>query len=180
MGQSGIEPSRAFEFERLFEAAQMKRAMLGKLAYLRSKRGRRLQFIAGSLALLSAASMTAIIADVANSLTVKIVTALLSLASGLITLSISTFYDDRETRRISDGAAKFLALRDETDLLRKRTDMTDKQQLTAIESLHTRYAAHSGDFDHYIDVVSHDSRSRSMRSRSWFRDRRGDIVDPIL
>jgi hypothetical protein len=68
--------------------------------------------VAGILALTSAASITAVIAEFTNGLFMKIFSGAVAFLSGIITLVVTGYLDEREILRINNGANNFLELRD--------------------------------------------------------------------
>jgi hypothetical protein len=135
---------------RLAEVCQEKRARLGRVASRRSDWRRALHVTSGVLALISAASITAVIAQLTNSLVVKVFSAVVAFLSGLITLVISAYFDEKETMKIFEGSNKFLSLRDQADLVRDRDDVTEKQAFAALEKLRVSYASYCAEYDHYL------------------------------
>jgi hypothetical protein len=147
---------------RLAGMAHDKRVSFGHLAHHRVKVTRRLHLAAGVFALMSASSITAVIADLTNSMTVKIFSALLGFASGLITLIVSKIYDDAETRNLFQAAAKFLHIRESADLVRERPGVTEGQAFAALERLTREYNQCSAQYESSHVIIHKDGIGRSV------------------
>jgi hypothetical protein len=81
---------------------------------------------------------------------VKVFSALVAFLSGIITLVLSTYFDEKETIHIFEGASAFLRLRDQADLVLSRPDTSDEEAYTSLERLTEAYARHSAEYDHFI------------------------------
>ena len=138
----------------LAQICAVKRAALAEAAGRRSAWRRGLHLTSGVLALLSGAGITSVIADLTSSMTVKVLSAVVAFVSGIITLLITAYFDEKETAKIYDGSAKFLALRDQAMLAPNRPDITEKQAFAALEKLRAEHARHSLEFDRFIPNVA--------------------------
>jgi hypothetical protein len=147
--EGGLAES-VIEFGRLADKAQLKRLQLEKYARRRTSIAKCLHLVAGAFALVSASSITAVISDFTNLMTVKISSAALGFVSGFITLVFSTYFDEKETQRIFDGSTKFLKIREEAHLIGMRPDTTEKQAYTLLAKLQADYVEFSKEFDHFL------------------------------
>ena len=138
------------ELEALAKRAQSKRARLARAAKRKSILGRSLTLSAGVLALLSAGSITAIITEITSSMTVKVLSACLGFLSGMISLVMTSFFDEKETNRLFEGATRFLSLRDQVELVRLQPNLTEKQAFEALKKLRTDYEKYSAEYDRFI------------------------------
>ena len=91
------------------------------------------------LALISGASVTSLIAAVSEEIGVKIFAAAIAFASGLTTLVISSYFDQKETLNILEGASHFLALRDEANVTITRPNLTPAQAYESLDKLRRAY-----------------------------------------
>ena len=98
-----------------------------------------LHVLAGVLALISGASVISLIAAVSDELGVKIFAAAIAFASGLTTLVISSYFDQKETVNILEGASHFLALRDEANVTITRPNLTPAQEYETLDKLRREY-----------------------------------------
>jgi len=112
--------------------------------------GRILHVTAGIFALLSAASITTVLTELTNSLTVKITSVGLSFVSGIITLLMSSLFNDKETRHLFEGAAKFMILRNQARLIIQRPDLTEAKAYAELMKLDYEYQRESTEFDRFI------------------------------
>jgi hypothetical protein len=100
------------DFDALVTHATRKRDHLMGMAERRKKWRRRLIVFSGLVALISGGAITAVISDRTDSMTVKVLSAGLAFVSGLTSLFLGTYFDEKETQKMYDGAAKYLAFRD--------------------------------------------------------------------
>jgi hypothetical protein len=124
-----------------------------------------LRFVAGTLALLSGASITAVIvAFVNDSRALKILSAALAFTSGLISLLLDGFYDPQETQHMFAGANEFMILRNKLDIERTRPNLTDVRAHETLKKLTDEYGAACKKYDplisqrligFHIPIISH-------------------------
>lgn len=86
----------------------------------RYRNRRHLNFMAGLLALLCSAAVTAVLTGLVAILAIRYLAALSALASGLVSLINSHLHDDWQTERLFNGAAKLRAVQKAAELLRDR------------------------------------------------------------
>jgi hypothetical protein len=106
------------------EFANGKRQILWSGAGARAHRRRMIGFSSGVIALVSGGSAAALLVPIANLMGVKIVSATLAFASGIITLLSASFYDDKETARMYVAAAAYGDLRDRISVVLNKPDLT--------------------------------------------------------
>ena len=128
---------------------QVKRELLGQLAAERIAWAKHLQLAAGVLALVSAASITSLISTLSNPTTLKIFAAVVAFASGVITMVIPTYFDQKENLTILEGANRFLELRDEANTLAKRPSLTPTETYDALERLRRAYDEQSARYGQF-------------------------------
>lgn len=101
-------------FDALVTKATRKREALIRRALKGRSWRRTLLFLAGALALLSGA---AVVVEIGVHLKLvnefRLLSASLALMSGVISLIIATYFEEREIHKLFEGAAKFLALREQ-------------------------------------------------------------------
>jgi len=128
------------EIWRLTDNCTAKRvALLGRAAATTRQR-RTFSFAAGILALLSAGSVTSLLADYANPKLMKLLAVLFSTVSGFIALLNSLIVKDSEIQHLYLGASKYLGLRDRCQQLVLNDTMTVKQQQATIAEIQRSYA----------------------------------------
>jgi hypothetical protein len=159
--QNGLKRARE-QLRELAEDSQRKRKRLLSKATDRTRLRRILHVTAGVLALLSAASITSIIAELTNSMAVKIFSAALAFISGVITLLISTYMEERETLRMFEGAAGFMSIRDKATISADEAGVTESKAYTELRKLREEYGKCSKEFDPLIGFdekdLSYDER----------------------
>lgn len=142
------------EFERLRDNANQKRDWLLGLAYRQTRRRKRLNIAAGVLALLSAATVTSVLADFTPAPAMKVLAASLSTVSGLISLFGNIGFKDSEILDIYTGASSYLTLRERARraLLNRKMDgetmhntLTELQDIySELDSKYQRYVGGEG------------------------------------
>jgi hypothetical protein len=136
----GLVSETSFDrLRKLANACDAKWELLGRSAYRRILWAKALHVIAGVLALISGVSVTSLIAAVSDELGVKIFAAAIAFVSGLTTLVISSYFDQKETLNILEGASHFLALRDEANVTRTRPNLTPAQAYESLDKLSRAY-----------------------------------------
>src|SRR3974377_1300867 len=135
------------DLETVAEACRGKATTLLFFANQRTTVRKFLNIAAGVLALFSAASITAVIAELTSSFGVKVVAASVAFLSGIITLVVSSFFDEREIQKAHEGAAKFMSLRDQAHLATRRPDISEKQAFAELSNLVKLYNSISGEYD---------------------------------
>jgi hypothetical protein len=156
-----------------------KRAALLMIGHMKGKWGKRLQVAGGVLALISAASITAVIAELTNSLTVKIFSAGAGFASGLLSLLGSSYFGEDERNRIYVGAGKFLLLRDRVDGILQRPGLTEEKAFAELQKWRGDYAQYSMEFDKYIGNTHHRSDYSTATMRYPFFNWHADMTSRI-
>ncbi len=86
----------------------------------RYRKRRHLNFLAGLLALLCSAAVTAVLTGLIALMAVRYLAALSALASGLVSLVNTHLHDDGRTERLFNGAAKLRAVQKAAELVRDR------------------------------------------------------------
>jgi len=84
------------EFERLTRNATIRREDLFRSAQKKARRRKMLNVLAGILSLTSAAAITAVINKYFTSDGVQIIAAIIAAVSGIISLLLTTYFDDGE------------------------------------------------------------------------------------
>lgn len=157
--QNGLEHLRK-QLQTVATDSQTKRRLLLIKASHRSRLRRVLHVTAGILALLSATSITAIITELTNSMAVKVFSAAVAFISGVISLVISNYVDERDTWKMFEGAARFMSVRSNAELILSKPNVTDAE----LRKLHEEYGKCSTAFDPLIGFdesdLSHQENDR--------------------
>jgi hypothetical protein len=140
------------DIEELTEFAQEKRNRLIVTAERRKRLRRGLIVLSGVLALASGGFLTVVIARFTDSDTLKVISAVLAFSSGIISLFMSAYFDDKETQKMFDGAAKYLALRENVKNAGSDPNMTMASMYSAIKKLRAQYVKLSEDYDHLVSL----------------------------
>lgn len=128
------------EFERLTLNAAMRREDLLISGLNRSRNKKLLTILAGVLALTSAATIAAFITKLYGSDGMQTASAIVALASGTISLVVTSYYSDDEIVGRLAGSSKYLALRDVVFRLATDPDSTDKQKRKSLVALQLEYS----------------------------------------
>jgi hypothetical protein len=137
------------DFDELVRAAATKRDVLLNKANGRRERRRKMNFTSGALALVSA-TFIGIIAIWIDGVGLKIFSALLAFASGIISLAMGAFFDEKETAKMFEGAAKYLAFRDKVRSAAAKPEATAKVLHDALLKLRDENAKLGQEFDQYL------------------------------
>lgn len=132
----------------------MKREALLKLAHRAERNRRVLLIIAGIMALLSGASMTAIFVELVSSTAVKVSTAVLTFGAGLINLLTNAEIIGGNYKEMYKGASEFLMLRDAVRLEGVRMEQKGLLDPGSLKKLNEKYGQLSGTYDRYIAPFS--------------------------
>ena len=147
-----MHPSLIEEFRRLRDNAGDKREKLLRIAFKQTRLRKRLNITAGVLALLSAASITALLGDFTSARAMKILAALFSTASGLISLMVNTGYKDSELSELNIGAAGYLNLRERAHRIPLNPSIDDVQAYTSLSELQDLYGELDVKFQRYVVI----------------------------
>ncbi len=121
--QNGLEHLRT-QLHTVVTDSKRKRRLLLAQASRRSRLRRLLHVTAGILALLSATSITAIITELTNSMAVKVFSAVVAFISGVISLVITNYVDEKDTWKMFESAAGFISVRSKAELLLTKPNVT--------------------------------------------------------
>jgi Zn-dependent protease with chaperone function len=137
------------DIELLLENTSRKREALRDEASAKRRYRRLLSAASGILAFLSGASILSLLSTyLQNSDAAKVVAALLAFLSTFVTILTQTFFDDKETLKMWQGAAEFLALREKIlDTMANYKDMTDKTAQKAIADVRKEYVKTSTKYE---------------------------------
>jgi hypothetical protein len=105
------------EIEKFRERCSRKRSALWRSAARKQKWQHGLHFGSGLVTLLSGGAVTSLLATVSGAQTLKIVGAIITLLSGILSLIASAYFDTREMQKMFKVAAQFGALREKFDIL---------------------------------------------------------------
>jgi hypothetical protein len=122
---AAMNPTRALET--LKDAIDIRRASLLKNAEARRRGKRNVAIACGVIALLSGTGMTAVLSPALDSASLKIVSAILAFLSGLLNIVLTNLFDDKETRRMDDGAGQLLAAQLQIEYFLLSRDMAPQQ-----------------------------------------------------
>lgn len=141
-------------FEQLASNCDRKRRMLLFVGHYRIKWKKILSIISGTMALCSAASMTAVFTDITSSFYVKLISAIIAFLAGFITIIMSTFFDENETIEIFSCASKFLSIRERAMLMKHRPNVDGDGAFAALEDLRALYADNCASSDRFVSWYS--------------------------
>src|SRR5262245_64452448 len=112
---------------RLIDSIDIRRTALMESAEKRRIGRRNYTFLCGVIALLSGTGMTAVLSPTLDSKYIKIGSAVLALISGILNLLLTSMFDDKETKRMIDGAGQLLATKQQIEHFLLSIDITPKQ-----------------------------------------------------
>lgn len=146
------------------EIANQKRLSLWKKAQFRSGRRKSINVASGCLALISGGSAAALLIPVANLISLKLMTAGLAFISGTISLITNTFFDDRETSQIYEGAGAYGELRDRVGVILNKPGLTAAEAHTAYERFTDQSSKLAKDYDQLLDAGAMDEITTQAQS----------------
>src|ERR1044071_2288340 len=147
-----MHPALREEFRRLRDNAGDKLEKLLRIAFKQTRLRKRLNIAAGVMALLSAASITALLGDFTSALAIKIVAAIFSTASGLISLMVNTGYKENEVAELNIGAAGYLNLRERAHRIPLDPKIDDVAAYSALGELQDLYGELDVKFQRYVII----------------------------
>ncbi len=139
-------------FRELIAFCDLKRQILFTQAADQKQKRRLLNFVAGGMAIVSGASMTAILQEWIGGASIKVLTPLLAVIAGFINLTSSSFFDDKDAQRMFEGAGKFLTLREKLKAAMSRPDSTDKIAHDTYVKLSEEYTKVSNEFEAFMSA----------------------------
>jgi hypothetical protein len=140
----------AERMEKLSYVSDKKRSALAEAGMRHAKAKRWLQLLAGTLALLSGTTTSAVITKFVSPTHFSAIGAALAFGSGLISIITSNFFGEKDTARISEATAKYGELRELASLESIRPNVTDKQKYETLTKLYRTYSELDARFDHLI------------------------------
>ena len=158
------------ELQRLRNIAARKRDMLLVAAHQHTHRRKRFAMAAGILALLSAATVTSVLADFTPAPIMKVIAALLSTIAGLISLFSNIGFKDSEILELYTGASRYLNLRERAQRISLNPDIDVHQKFKALEELQDLYAELDLQFQRYIVATASDSSRIGSAAVSSYPD----------
>ncbi len=138
------------ELWRIIENSTRKRKGLLLIATENVRNRRRLSLLAGVLALLSAGSITSLLADALPRGVMTVLAALFATASGFLSLLTSLTLKDTELEQLYEGASRYLNLRDRCHRMLLNKALTSKQAETGLEEVQKSYADLDGLFTRFL------------------------------
>lgn|SRR6185312_9221694 len=155
-----METSFVDEFQRLSDNASLKRDLLLAVARGHARRRKRLTLAAGILALLSAATVTSLLADYTPAPATKLIAVILSTASGFISLLGNLGVKDGEIQDLYAGAARYLSLRESSHRVSLNKSMGEEERYRLLEEMQGLYSQLDEQFMRYIEEEAPTSRGR--------------------
>ena len=146
---SKVEVGPVRDLDQLEEMAQQKRYIFFERAQIKRARRRHLQVVSGILGLLAGFAASAVFVDFIGGVVIKICTAVVALLSGTVTLLSNSYYNTRETDKMFEAAAEFLALREKIDFERTRVGTADQRE-SALGKFKTEYVKLSSKYDEFF------------------------------
>lgn len=135
------------ELKRLFQVIDQKIHLYHDAGDRRSTINKRLQLIIGVTALISGASITAIIAlFIPDTVITKAICAMLSFLSATCSLVLGIYFDEAHTRKIFEGVARYRSLL----IKAKRVLVEERNKKSAYLSLARDYQQSSAEFDRLL------------------------------
>ncbi|WP_128547191.1 hypothetical protein [Larkinella soli] len=145
-----MEEDLEYEFRRLARNAAQKRDMLLEVASRQTYRRKRLNITAGVLSLLSAATVTSVLADYTPDPAMKLIAAGFSVISGLISLLVNSGLKDVEVLDLYTGASGYLSLRERANRTRFNTSLDDQKIQNLLEEYQDLYGELDLKYQRYI------------------------------
>jgi cell division protein FtsI/penicillin-binding protein 2 len=161
----GEENKATNELRHLAFGCHAKRMELFQTAEKKRRTRRYLQAGSGAIALVSGLLSGAIFGELLNGTTIKVFTALAGFFSGLITLILNTFVDNKEITEMYKGASEFRAVRDYIRVELSKADLTQKELEAALKKAFAEYGKLCDKFDHYLSSTGPGMMGRGGRQR---------------
>jgi hypothetical protein len=158
------------ELLRLRDNAALKRDLLLRAAHGHTLRRRRLTLAAGILSLLSAATVTSLLADYTPAPITKIVAVILSTAAGFISLLGNLGVKDNEIQDLYAGATRYLTLRENSHRISLNDRIEAEEKYRLLEEMQGLYSQLDEQFTRHIeDSLRKGYRRRISRPRDLMR-----------
>ena len=145
-----INETLLFELRRIVTNCAVKREMFLQSALSKSKTKKILNITSGSLALLSAGAITAVLTVYLGDKILQIVAALTAAISGFISLLLTSYFVEEETSKIFEGASKYLSLRDKSYRMLINPNSSNEQIFKDLEILLNEYAQLDESYAKYL------------------------------
>jgi hypothetical protein len=133
----------------LAESAHNRNQELIDIATFRRGFRQLLHVSAGIMALFAGTISVAISSGSPSTNTAQLISAVIAFLSGIITLLASTYFDEKETATIFDGAPKFLSLGNKCDSARENYNMTESELFATLETLQALHVELSNTYNHF-------------------------------
>ena len=151
------------ELERLTANSAMRREDLLRSALAKSRAKKLLSILAGVLALVSAGAMTAVLSKLFGQEGLQYVAAVIALASGTISLVVTSYFGDDEILSRLAGSSKYLSLRDSVFRLAINQDIPDKQKFRVLAELQQQYSDLESAYSKYFSLLDRHRAQTSQR-----------------
>jgi hypothetical protein len=155
---SGHTVTWTLKIEDIRVAARFKGELLLAQARKRSRIRKALNLCFGLIALLSGASITAIISDLVSSFALKALSAAGALFSGAGSLLLTAYFDEEETNRMFVAASQFLALESKATVEKDHPGLDRLQAHMLTSRLMDEFIKASRDTDRYLPECLQDNR----------------------
>lgn len=109
----------------------------------------------GVIALLSGTGMTAVLWPALDSTYLKIASALLAFFSGFLNILLVSIFDDKEIKRMDDGASQLLAAQFQIEYFLLSSDITQKQAQEFYGKISSKCVKIFGEIDSFISYKQH-------------------------
>jgi hypothetical protein len=140
----------SLKIEDIRVAARFRGGVLLAQARKRSRFRKAVNLGCGLIALMSGASIAAVISEFVSSFTVKVLSAAGALLSGSGTLLLTAYFDEEETNRMFVAAAQFLALESRATVERDHPGLSRMQAHDLTRNLMDEFIKASQDATRYL------------------------------
>jgi hypothetical protein len=154
------------ELIRLTENAALRREGLLISGLRKSRLRKALNATAGVLALLSAGTITGVIADFFGDNNVQLLAAVVAGVSGTISLIVTAYFSDDETVAMLIGSSKYLGLRESVYRLVVNPRISDEERFRSLADLQDEYARLDETYSRFFPLGN---RSESTRPPIEYR-----------
>lgn len=140
------------ELERLTANAAMRRETLLFNGLAKSRLRKRLNIAAGVMALFSAATLATAASKLLGADGFQFLAAAIALASGTLSLVVTSYFSDDEILGALAGSSKYLALRDAVFRLAINQETSEKLKFRALAELQQQYSDLDAEYSKYFSL----------------------------
>ncbi len=148
------------EVDRFVSNCTIKRKLLQNKGLSDGKTKKTLTVTSAALAIFSAGAITTVLIKYLGNSFLQIFAAITSGVSGIISIIITIYYSDDDTKKALEGSSKYLMIREKANRLLYKPNSTDKEIYDELEKLQTEYANLDEEYSKFLKYI-YDQRDTS-------------------